>query len=79
MKSAQKSASRLKSILKQDKEQVSSHFLALVRSDVYSVLKSYLALDLQDVSLSFFVGEDGKYHFDLKIVSKNLKNRNYIS
>ena len=79
MKLAQKSAYRLKSILKQDKEQVSSHFLALIRSDIYSVLKSYLSLDLQDISLSFFVGEDSKYHFDLKIVSKNFKKNNYIS
>ena len=79
MKVAQKSANRLKNILKQDKEQISAHFLALIKSDIYSVLSSYLCLDLDDIYLSYYVGEDNKYHFDLNIVARNLKKINYIS
>jgi len=79
MKVAQKSANRLKSILKQDKEQISAHFLALIKSDIYSVLSSYLCLDLDDIYLRYYVGDDNKYHFDASIVAKNLKKLNYIS
>ena len=79
MKLANKTFSRLKSLIKQDKEQVSPQFLSLVRSDVFTLFSSYLVLDLDDVALSYFVGDDGKYHFDIKATALSIKNTNYIS
>lgn len=78
MKIAQKSMLRIKDILKKDKENVSKPLLALIKSDIYSVMCGYFEVKLEDVLVSYYVGEDNKYHFEIKITSNRLKKLNYL-
>lgn len=78
MKLAQKSLLRIEKMLKFDKERVSQPLLSLLKSDIYSVFDSYFETSLEDISISYFVGSDGKYHFRLDIGAKRMKKPTYF-
>ena len=78
MKLAQKSLLRIKKMLKFDKERVSQPLLSLLKSDIYGVFDSYFEPSLEDISISYFVGKDGKYHFRLDIGAKRMKKPTYF-
>lgn len=78
MKLAQKSLLRIEKMLKFDKERVSQPLLSLLKSDIYGVFDSYFETSLEDISISYFVGSDGKYHFRLDIGAKRMKKPTYF-
>ena len=78
MKLAQKSLLRIEKMLKFDKERVSQPLLSLLKSDIYGVFDSYFETSLEDITISYFVGEDGKYHFKLDIGAKRMKKPTYF-
>lgn len=78
MKIAQKSLLRIEKMLKYDKERVSQPLLNLLKSDIFSVFDSYFEMSLEDISISYFVGEDGKYHFKLDVGAKRMKRPTYF-
>lgn len=79
MKLDKKTMIRIKDILKQDKENISRPLLTLIKSDVYSVFSNYFVTNLEDVEILYFVGEDNKYHFEVKVLSQRLKKMNFLS
>ncbi len=78
MKVAQKSMLRIKDILKKDKENVSRPLLSLIKSDIFSVMNRYFEVKLEDVFVSYYVGEDNKYHFEIKVTTNRLKKLNFL-
>ncbi len=78
MKIAQKSMLRIKDILKKDKENVSRPLLSLIKSDIFSVMNRYFEVKLEDVFVSYYVGEDNKYHFEIKVTTNRLKKLNFL-
>ena len=78
MKIAQKSMLRIKDILKKDKENVSRPLLSLIKSDFFSVMNRYFEVKLEDVFVSYYVGEDNKYHFEIKVTTNRLKKLNFL-
>ena len=78
MKLAQKSLLRIKDILKQDKEKISEPLLVQIKSDVFDTLKCYLDIVLQDVNVSYFVNDSGKYQFDISLSSSRVKKINFF-
>ncbi len=78
MKIAQKSLLRIEKMLKYDKERVSQPLLNLLKSDIFSVFDSYFEMSLEDISISYFVGEDGKYHFNLDVGARRMKRPTYF-
>ena len=78
MKIAQKSMLRIKDILKKDKENVSRPLLSLIKSDFFSVMNRYFEVNLEDVFVSYYVGEDNKYHFEIKVTTNRLKKLNFL-
>ncbi len=79
MKLDKKTMIRIKDILKQDKENISRPLLTLIKSDVYSVFSNYFVTNLEDVEILYFVGEDNKYHFEVRVLSQRLKKMNFLS
>lgn len=79
MKLDKKTIIRLKDILKQDKENVSRPLLSLIKSDVYSVFSNYFETKLEDVEIIYYVGEDNKYHFDVRVLAQRPKKMNFLS
>lgn len=78
MKLAQKSLLRIKDILKQDKEKISEPLLVQIKSDVFDTLKCYFDIVLQDVNVSYFINENGKYQFDISLTSNRVKKINFF-
>lgn len=78
MKLAQKSLLRIKDILKQDKEKISEPLLVQIKSDIFDTLKCYFDIVLQDVNVSYFINESGKYQFDISITSNRVKKINFF-
>ncbi|MBQ9793231.1 MAG: cell division topological specificity factor MinE [Clostridia bacterium] len=78
MKLAQKSLIRMKSILKQDKEQLSQPFLNMIKNDIANIVNSYL--DFKDnIAIKYFVDEDGFYDFQINIKANRLKKVNFYN
>ena len=67
MKLAQKSLIRMKSILKQDKEQLSQPFLNMIKNDIANIANSYLDFKNEDIEIKYFVNENGFYNFQIEI------------
>lgn len=78
MKIAQKSLLRIEKMLKYDKERISQPLLNLLKSDIFSVFDSYFEMNLEDISISYFVGEDGKYHFKFDVGARRMKRPTYF-
>jgi len=79
MKIAQKSLERLKDILKRDKENISQPMLNMIKSDIYNVVNAYLDVKQNDVSIKYFINEDGFYEIDLKIKTKRIKKVQFFN
>lgn len=78
MKLAQKSLIRMKSILKQDKEQLSQPFLNMIKNDIANIINSYL--DFKDnITIKYIVDEDGFYNFQINIKANRLKKVNFYN
>lgn len=79
MKLAQKSMQRIKNILKRDKEDFSPTLLSLIKSDIYELLSNYFELALNDIKISYYVDDDGKYNFKIDMQSNRIKKQNYLT
>lgn len=78
MKLAQKSLLRIKDILKQDKEKISEPLLVQIKSDLFDALKCYFDIVLQDINVSYFVNQFGKYQIDISLTSNRVKKINFF-
>ncbi len=79
MKVAQKTSLRLRSMLKHDKEKISLPLLSLMKSDIFQIVGNYFELRLEDMNISYYVDDDGKYQIEIKLMSKRVKKANFLS
>ena len=79
MKIAQKSLIRIKNILKKDKEKISQPLLNMIKSDLFNVVKSYLDVNQNDISIRYFINEEGIYEIDLKIKTNRIKKVQFLN
>ena len=73
------SIDRIKDMIKRDKEELNPELINLMKSDIFSVLSSYVILSLSSMDLKYSVEEDNLYHFSLNFTAKNIKHITYMS
>ncbi|MBQ3047516.1 MAG: cell division topological specificity factor MinE [Clostridia bacterium] len=73
MKLAQKSFNRIKEILKNDKQELSSSSLLQIKSDIYDVLKNYFEITINDINVNYRLTEQNKYNFEVSLISDRIK------
>ncbi len=78
MKIASKMQNRIENMLKRDKEDVPPAFLALIKSEIYSVMSNYCFLSLNDIKMNYYVDEKGNYHFKFDVSTSRLKSKNFL-
>lgn len=78
MKIVSKMENRIENMLKKDKEDVSSTFLTLLKSEIYSVMSNYCLLFLSDVKIGCFVDKDGIYHFKFEVLTNRFKSKSIL-
>jgi len=80
MKLAQKSILRIKNILKQDKESVPEPMLNMIKNDILSLLCNYMDLttNRENINLVYYVDDNGKYNFELKLQASRIKKANFF-
>lgn len=66
-------------MIKQDKENLPPSLVGLIKSDVYSALKSYVVMSNDDVKCTYYVDDSGKYHFDLSFSAVGIKKTIFCS
>ena len=74
MKCAEQSFDRLKDILKKDKENISVQLLNLIKTDLFQVLNGYFELGLKDISLTYHIKDNGKYHLSIDVLANNVRH-----
>lgn len=79
MKLAQKSLIRMKSILKQDKEQISKPFLNMIKNDILNILDSYIECKNEDIIVKYFIDENCLYNFQINIKANRLKKVKFFN
>ncbi len=70
---ANRSITRLKSVLVQDKEQNPLKILGVLKADILKVLSNYMEIDYEDVDVNIVVNKNGTYDLEIKSVVRRVK------
>ena len=73
------SLDRIRDMIKRDKGQLDGELINLMKSDIYSVLSSYLGIDSPSLNMSYYVGDDNMYHFSLDFTARSIKHITFLS
>ena len=72
-----KSEERLKSVLVSDKEETPNKILNVLKSDVLNVLKQYMEISGEELSVDVSINQFGQFVFCAQAISRRLKNLSY--
>ena len=65
---------RLRSVLVSDKEENPNKILSVLKSDVLNVLKQYMEISGEDLSVDVTINQFGQFVFSANATSRRLKN-----
>lgn len=69
---------RLRHVLIKDKQENPNKIINILKSELLYVLKNYMEIDAEDLTVNISVSDKGRYHIELEAFVKRLKMVKYI-